>query len=1054
VSILTELKITCPGISVSYADAQDAVGTNPQVALDKFGLFAEELIRCILAFEGIKDLVESAQTARLNILSNRGFVPSMLLPFFQVLDGARRTTETAPAITKMRIGLMASLAERLASWFLKSYGPHLPAAARVGLKANGVVEATRENPPTDATRRSARKAASSRASKMRLSEGETRVVIDFQLRAAGWQADTLALRYSLGARPERGVNKAIAEWQTDSGPADYALFSGLDFIGVIEAKKMGKDVVSDLTQSKRYSQDAVLDGQARFIGGPWDGFRVPFLFSTNARPFLEQIKEKSGIWFLDARTATNHPRPLQGWYSAEELAGLLQQDIPRAQEKLAKEPMDYLGLRDYQEKAVLKIEDALNEGRSRLLVAMATGTGKTRLAIGLIYRLITAERFRRILFVVDRTSLGEQAADKFKETRLEDLKTFDQIYDLKEVGTPGIEPTTKVRIATVQGLMHAIMYPSEGREVPSVGQYDCIIVDEAHRGYTLDRELGEEELLYRDQDDYLSKYRRVIDYFDAVKIGLTATPAPHTVEIFGKPVFTYTYREAVIDGWLVDHEPPHQVVTRLAKEGIKWEKGDTIPVYDSVTKQVTNIEDIPDEVKLEIDHFNKLVLTENFNRTVARELIKHLNPDGEEKTLIFAANDDHADKVVRILKEEFEASGVPITDDAIQKITGSIDKPESAIRKFKNERLPNIAVTVDLLTTGIDVPEICNLVFIRRVRSRILFEQMLGRATRRCDRIKKDHFNIFDAVALYEALEPVSNMKAVAPDAETTLGQLFAGLEDMVADKAKPELLRSQVEQLLAKLHRIFRRLDDEALAEWKTLSGGETLQQFINSLNVDDPLDCRKKLAAKRHLVAFLDENRSRPMKQLISTHEDELYSHTRGYGDAQKPEDYLKSFRDFIINNMNKIPALAIVCQRPRELTRKALKELKLALDQAGFNEKSLQVAWKDWKNEKIAADIISFIRRQALGDPLVSHEDRIRNAMTRILAMREWTAVQHQWIERIEKQLIAQTVLDREDFDRGAFANSGGFNRLNKIFQGNFQKVLDEINENLYPEERKTA
>ena len=215
-----------------------------------------------------------------------------------------------------------------------------------------------------------------------------------------------------------------------------------------------------------------------------------------------------------------------------------------------------------------------------------------------------------------------------------------------------------------------------------------------------------------------------------------------------------------------------------------------------------------------------------------------------------------------------------------------------------------------------------------------------------------------------------------------------------------------------------------------------------------------RKRLFAQRALLTFLDENRYRPKKQLISHHEDELHSYTRGYGDADKPEDYLSAFKEFIINNMNKIPALAIVCQRPRELTRKALKELKLALDLAGFTEKNLQVAWKDWKNEEIAADIISFIRRQALGDPLVSHEDRIRNAMTRIYAMQDWTAVQRQWLERIEKQLIAQTVMDRDDFNRGAFAAHGGFNRLNKIFRGNFQQVLDEINANLYPEERRIA
>jgi len=131
-------------------------------------------------------------------------------------------------------------------------------------------------------------------------------------------------------------------------------------------------------------------------GRPLGGeYRVPFLFSTNARPYLDPFKEKSGIWFLDVRSPNNHPRPLRGWYSPDELVALFRQDIPVAQRKLSKEPMDYLKLRDYQEKAIRRIETALNQGRVRLLVAMATGTGKTRLAVGLIYRLIKTGRFRR-----------------------------------------------------------------------------------------------------------------------------------------------------------------------------------------------------------------------------------------------------------------------------------------------------------------------------------------------------------------------------------------------------------------------------------------------------------------------------------------------------------------------------------------------------------------------------------------------------------------------------------------------------------------------------------
>lgn len=1052
-SVFSELKRICPPLASPAYDALETVTDNPQRSLENIERLATYITQTVLAFEGLAEPASGTQNARLNVLSNRGYLPTALLPFFHALAGQGQSP-TDIACTRMQAGLNLKLAVHLASWFCKAYGPYLPLSADKFVSKDELLQTLRSQSPEDAIRKAARKAAMRRAATMVLAEDETRVIIDYQLRSAGWQANTVSLRYAQGARPEKGASKAIAEWPTETGPADYALFAGLEFIGFIEAKKMGRDVLSDLTQGKRYARGPQLDGEARYLGGPWGDYKVPFLFSTNGRPYLEQLKEKSGIWFLDLRDPANHPRPLQGWYSAEELQALLEQDIAAAHAKLTQEPMDYLGLRDYQKKAICHVETALDAGQNKLLVAMATGTGKTRVAVGLIYRLIKSGRFRRILFVVDRNALGSQAGDNFKETRLEELKTFDQIYDLKEVDATGIESTTKVRIATVQALMHAIMYPSDPGEIPSVGQYDCIIVDEAHRGYTLDRELGDEELLYRDQNDYLSKFKRVINHFDAVKIGLTATPAPHTMDIFSRPVYTYTYREAVVDGWLVDHEPPHQLVTRLSKEGIKWAKGDTIPVYDPATGQITNIEDIPDEVKIEIDHFNKLVLTENFNRAVAKELVNYLNPDSEEKTLIFAATDDHADTVVRVLKEEYEAAGIPLSDDAIAKITGSIDRPDGAIRQFKNERLPNIAVTVDLLTTGIDVPEICNLVFIRRIRSRILFEQMLGRGTRRCDRIAKDHFNIYDAVSLYEALEPVSSMKAVAADPTQTLDQLFDELDHLTENNASAQSLKGQVEQILAKLQRLIKRMDEDDLGEFKTLAGGLSLQEFIASLKKDDPEGCRQKLAARRHLLVFLDENRHRPKKQLISHHDDELLSHTRGYGNAEKPEDYLNAFKEFIITNMNKVPALAVVCQRPKELTRQTLKELRLALDQAGFTERNLQVAWKDWKNEDIAADIISFIRRQALGDPLVSHEERIKKAMTHIYALRPWTAMQRQWLERIEKQLITQTILDREDFDRGAFAEHGGFSRLNKIFQGNFQEILDEINTSLYASERQSA
>ena len=308
-SAFNELKNLCPILASDLEFAETAMETNPASALEKLVHWESLLVQVIFAFEGIDEPADENPATRMNRLNNRGLLPSSMLPFFALL-----CSNDQPDLTEAAIGMRAKkclkIAARLAIWFVKSYGPYLPAAVSSAPDDVALVQALRDVPPTDGQRRSARKTALQRAGTMRLTEEETRVIIDHQLRSVGWQVDTGSLRYSMGTRPEKNANKAIAEWHTESGPADYALFAGLDFIGVVEAKKMGKDVLSDLTQSKRYSRDALLDGQARFTGGPWGDYRVPFLFSTNARPYLDQLKEKSGIWFLDARSPTNHPRPL------------------------------------------------------------------------------------------------------------------------------------------------------------------------------------------------------------------------------------------------------------------------------------------------------------------------------------------------------------------------------------------------------------------------------------------------------------------------------------------------------------------------------------------------------------------------------------------------------------------------------------------------------------------------------------------------------------------------------------------------------------------------
>lgn len=884
------------------------------------------------------------------------------------------------------------------------------------------------------------------AAALRLDEAETRQIIDQQLRQVGWQVDSAVLRYARGTRPEKGKNMAIAEWPTESGPADYVLFSGLTPIAVVEAKRKNIDVSSALQQAKRYSRGFKITEDMQTPGGPWGEYRVPFAFSSNGRPYLRQLATRSGIWFCDLRRPDNLGHALDGWYTPEGLMALLKRDEDRAQQQLRNEPFDYgFPLRHYQQSAISRVEEGVVEGRREMLLAMATGTGKTKTCIALIYRLLKAQRFKRVLFLVDRSALGEQAANAFKDTRMENLQTFADTFGIKELEEQTPDTDTAVHIATVQGMVKRVLYPKDEEKRPSVDRYDCIVVDECHRGYLLDRELSNTELTFRNFDDYISKYRRVIDYFDAVKIGLTATPALHTSQIFGAPIFTYSYREAVIDGFLIDHEPPVQIRTALSKGGIRWEKGAEVKVYDPNRNQV-ELFNAPDEIQLEVEAFNRKVIIESFNRVVCEFLAKELDPASRQKTLIFCADDAHADLVVYLLKKAFAAHYGSVEDDAVIKITGTADKPLQLIRRFKNERNPNIAVTVDLLTTGIDVPEICNLVFLRRVNSRILFDQMLGRATRPCDYIGKETFRIFDAVRIYEALQGLTAMRPVVANPDVSFTQLIRELMQTAGDEERT-LVR---DQLVAKLQRKKRRLGETSARDFETVAGMPP-DAFVGKLSKMSAQEIADWFVHNPGLSEILDrkgEGAAAPV--LLSEHEDSLHSVERGYGKATKPEDYLREFTEFIRSHSNTIPALTAVLTRPRDLTRKQLRELALELDRAGYSEAALATAWREMTNQDIAARIVGYIRQAAVGDALVPFDQRVDSALQRILASRSWTTPQRQWLQRIAAQTKANLVVDRaalDDPDQIFRREGGGFNRLDRIFDGQLQQVLEDFNDTVW-------
>ena len=1080
------------------AAAENYLYSDPNACIYKLGMFGERLILEIFAFEHIPEpTVDNTHSNRIRLLKREGLIPKKIDDILYAIRKTRNNAVHSGEDSVDDAKILLQMTYNLSTWFMEVYGDwgYIPADFVMPEKVvlpdyeaiikeqedkiaalSHQVESVSTQASNKSTTERVQKAETT-SENMELSEAETRYLIDEQLRKYGWEADTNNIRYSKGTRPQKSKNFAIAEWPTDSkvsknGYADYALFVGLQLVGIVEAKKANIDIPSVIDyQCKDYAQ-LIKPEHNEYVIKQWGSYKVPFVFATNGRKYLKQIETKSGIWFLDLRNNSNAPKALQGWISPQGIMELLEKDISSANATLQNTPFDLLrdpdglNLREYQIRAIEAAEKAVIDGKQTVLLSMATGTGKTRTILGMIYRFIKSDRFKRVLFLVDRTALGEQAADVFREVKIEELMTLDSIYNIKGLDEKEIDKETKIHIATVQSLVKRILYP-ESDTMPSVTDYDLIVVDEAHRGYILDKEMSETEMLYRNQDDYISKYRTVIEYFDAVKVALTATPALHTTEIFGKPVFNYSYREAVIDGYLVDHDAPHNIKTKLRVEGINYQKGEQLAIYDPVTGEVMNSADLEDDMKFEIDSFNREVITEPFNRTVLNEIAWDLNPDGKGKTLIYAVDDNHADLIVKILKEIYSEGGVD--NDAVMKITGSVaggnkKKISEAIKRFKNESNPKVVVTVDLLTTGIDVPEIVNLVFMRRIKSRILFEQMLGRATRLCPAIGKTNFEIYDPVGVYESLQDVSNMKPVVTNPSTTFEDLLSGLSVAKTDDEKAYL----IDTIVAKLQRKRSNVSEKALEQFIYLTGGQDIDSFAKSIrnnNVKRSADLFETVGVSlvsstemsslvddiiKNKEAFLVLDRDKVQHKrpvIIDNHPDEVIERTRGYGEGQKPEDYLESFKEFISTNLNTIAALKTVCTKPSELTRESLKGLKLELDRHNFTENQLNTAWKEMTNQDIVADIIAFIRQQALGSNLISHETRVKNAFAKLRLNHTFNKTQLDWLNRIEKVMLEETVLDKQIFEIGAFKNAGGFTIIDRRFGGKLNEIIVELNKYLY-------
>ncbi len=1047
--------------------AENYIYTDANACLFKLGAFAEQIVSYMFDSSGL-DIGERDNTIanKTRLLKNESLIPQNIDNVLFSLRTNRNKAVHDGYDDKTECKMLLGLAYKLAVWFANTYGagctevayilpeekPNLDDIINEQNKLIKELELKLASVEKSTISINERRIQSDKyARNLSLSESEARVIIDAQLRRRDWIVDSVSIRYSKGSRPQKGKNMIISEWPTNSeflskGYSDYAFFIGEKLVAIADAKKPSELLPSVLAvQCKDYARN-IRQEDSKYLCGEWSNTKVPFIFAANGRPYLKNAATMSGIWYLDMRQSDNMPTHIAEWFSPQDLLDKLKNNIADTNVALEDQNCDYLidkyglNLRKYQVKAIDKVTEAIIEGKREMLLAMATGTGKTRTTLGIIYKMIKSGRFNRVLFLVDRLTLGTQAAETFKDVALEKGLTLDALYKLNDLDTNDtIEADTKLSVCTVQSLVSKVVTSDIPKFSP--GTFDLIIVDEAHRGYILDKDMTDDEILYRDQADFASKYNSVLQYFDAVKIALTATPAAHTTEIFGDPIYTYSYREAVIDGYLVDFDPPYNINTAFNTKGATISKEDEIAIYDPETGDMINGAHLPDEMTFEVENFNRQIVLPHHTKTILENLAKHLDPGSKEKTLIFAVDDKHADMIVKDLKDIFSEYG--IDDDAIMKITGKTasgnkKKIQGVIKNLKNNDNPNIAVTVDLLSTGIDVPEICNIVFMRKTKSRILFEQMIGRATRLCPAISKTHFNIFDAVNVYESLEPVTNMKTTVTKDKKSMSDLITELT-FDNETSKTKLLDS----VIAKLQRKVRALSDDQKIDIEN-SRGVNINDYVDNMRILTTTDKVAKCIDDVDLLIYIDSYKPKKKGYLQSEKEDTFIDITRGYGkNSEKPADYIESFTQYVKDNKDTIEAIKIACTKPSLLTKAMIRELRIKLDSESYSVANLNQAYSAITNQEIIADIITYIRKAVLDTPIYNHADRVKSAINKLIANNDFNAMQKNVVKNIETYLLHESVLNEDIFNEGEFKHSGGFKTFNKRFSGNLIEIIKEIN-----------
>lgn len=930
-------------------------------------------------------------------------------------------------------------------------------------------------------------------------EDKAREIIDSLLEQAGWYV--CDLNYA-NIQAHCGVVIRNFPLKSGHGFADYLFYVYGKAAGVIEAKKAGTTLTGVEIQSDKYKNGLPDDLPAWYRP-------LPFCYQSTG------IETR----FTNGLDPDPRSRNVFSFHKPETLEEWLTEDVPAAALQAAErfpiygKPYTFYkrlqqmpslieeGLWSAQIKAIKNLEKSLFENRPRALIQMATGSGKTFTAVTFIYRLLKFAKAKRVLFLVDRKTLGTQTLKEFQQydSPYSPFK-FTEEFIVRYLQSNSIDKTARVCISTIQRLYsilkgeeidpeleeeslfdHSDLYkeppPVEYNQIIPPETFDVIVTDECHRSiYNL--------------------WRQALEYFDSYIIGLTATPNKQTFGFFNQNlVMEYPHEQAVADGVNVNYDV-YRIRTKITQAGSKVDAGYFIDKRDRETRAV-RWERLDEELEYNANQLDTDIVAIDQIRTVIKSFRDNLFTDcfpGRKdvpKTLVFAKDDSHAEDIVKIIREEF-AKGNEFCQKITYKTTGV--SPDQLIRAFRTNYFPRIAVTVDMISTGTDIKPLEIVFFMRNIKSRSFFEQMKGRGVRVInpndlqsvtpDAMAKTHFIIVDAVGVCEQDKTDSRPMEKRPS--FSLEKL---LQAVALGNTEPDVISS----IAGRLSRIEKRISQEEKEEIKMLNNGQDIKGLmaglIQSIDPDRHIERAKtdfgndapseeqiKQASNKIIKEAVKPLHNPELrKKIIELHKtleqtidiiskDEVVAAGFDADALEKAKGMVTSFEQFIKEHKDEITAIQIIYSRPYK-ARLRFEDIKALSDMiekppylwrvdrlwdayAALEKSKVRGA----SSQRILTDLVSLIRfaihQENELEPFSEHVHERFNKwiIQQESAGKKFTPEQRRWLEMIREHITANLSIERDDFNYVPFAQEGGIGKVYQLFGEQLWTLLDEMNEAL--------